>query len=120
MHIGVVELLEGAVVQRLTDALHQVVVKIQVVHNGQTHPQQLVRFLQMADVRAGEVAADRAIAVRVNGRLVALIFQVLDVDDAVPGEQVAVAGVTAGHNAVEQVNTAVDALDDVARGADAR
>ena len=37
MHIGVVELLEGAVVQRLTDALHQVVVKIQVVHNGQAH-----------------------------------------------------------------------------------
>ena len=33
LYTSVVELLEGAVVQRLTDALHQVVVKIQVVHN---------------------------------------------------------------------------------------
>ena len=36
MHIGIVELLEGAVIQCLADALHQVVVEIQVVHNRQT------------------------------------------------------------------------------------
>ena len=96
MHIGVVELLEGAVVQCLADALHQVIVEVQVVHDSQAHAQQLVRFLQMADIRAGEIAADRAVTVRVDGRLVALVFQVLDIDDAVPGEQMPVARVAAG------------------------
>ena len=42
MHIGVVELLEGAVVQCLADALHQVIVEVQVVHDSQAHAQQLV------------------------------------------------------------------------------
>ena len=93
MHIGVVELLEGAVVQRLADALHQVIVEIQVVHNRQTHAQQFIRLLQMADVGAGEIAADRAVAVRVDRRFVALILQIFDVDDAVPSKQMAVAGV---------------------------
>ena len=55
MHIGVVELLEGAVVQCLADALHQVIVEVQVVHDSQAHAQQLVCFLQMADIRAGNI-----------------------------------------------------------------
>ena len=95
MHIGVVELLEGTVVQCLADTLHQVIVEVQVVHDSQAHAQQLVRLLQMADIRAGEIAADRAVTVRVDGRLVALVFQVLDIDDAVPGEQMPVARVAA-------------------------
>ena len=109
----------GAVVQRLADALHQVVVEVQVVHDSQTHAQHLVRLLQMADVGAGEIAADRAVTVLVNGALVPLIFQILDVDDAVPGKQMAVAGIPAGHHTVKQVDAAVDRLDDVAGGAHA-
>ena len=114
MHILIMELLECAVIQRFTNPLHQMIVEIQVVHNSQTHTQHFICLLQVADVSAAVIAADRAIALRVNGLFVTLIFQVFNVDDAVPCEQVAMAGVAAGHNAVKQIHTAVHALNDVA------
>ena len=73
--------------------------------------------LGVPQVGAAEIAAHRAIALGVDGALVLFVFQVLDVDDAAPGIQVAVAGVAAGHDAVEQVHPAPDALDDIAGGA---
>ena len=42
---------KGACIQFIADALHQVVVEPQVVHDGQTHPQQLFRLEQMAGSR---------------------------------------------------------------------
>lgn len=87
MHILIMELLKCAVIQRFTNPLHQMIVEIQVVHNSQAHAQHLIGLLQMAYVGAGKVAADRAIAMRIDGRFVALVLQVLDVNDAVPGEQ---------------------------------
>lgn len=119
MHILIMELLECAVIQRFTNPLHQMIVEIQVVHNSQTHTQHFICLLQVADVSAAVIAADRAIALRVNGLFVTLIFQVFNVDDAVPCEQVAMAGVAAGHNAVKQIHTAVHTLNDVAGGANA-
>ena len=95
------------------------VVEPQVVHDGQTHPQQLFRLEQMADIGAGVVPAGRAAAGGVDGALIALVLGILDVDDAAPGVQVAVAGVAAGHNAVEQVHAAGNGFDDVAGCADA-
>ena len=89
MHILIMELLECAVIQRFTNPLHQMIVEIQVVHNSQTHTQHFICLLQVADVSAAVIAADRAIALRVNGLFVTLIFQVFNVDDAVPCEQVA-------------------------------
>lgn len=96
MHILIMELLECAVIQRFTNPLHQMIVEIQVVHNSQTHTQHFICLLQVADVSAAVIAADRAIALRVNGLFVTLIFQVFNVDDAVPSEQVAMAGVRLG------------------------
>lgn len=77
MHILIMELLECAVIQRFTNSLHQMIVEIQVVHNSQTHTQHFICLLQVADVSAAVIAADRAIALRVNGLFVTLIFQVL-------------------------------------------
>lgn len=114
MHILIMELLKCAVIQRFTNPLHQMIVEIQVVHNSQTHTQHFICLLQVADVSAAVIAADRAIALRVNGLFVTLIFQVFNVDDAVPCEQMAMAGVAAGHDAVKQIHTAVHALNDVA------
>ena len=44
---------KGACIQFIADALHQVVVEPQVVHNGQTHAQQLLCLEQVADIGTG-------------------------------------------------------------------
>ena len=61
----------------------------------------------------------RTAAVFVYRTGVADVFFVEEVHFAVPGEDVAVAGVAAGHYAVEEVDAAVDGFEDVAGGADA-
>ena len=117
LDVFVVEGGEGAGVQLVADALHQVVVEPEVVHDGQPHPEQLFRLEQVADVGPAVLAAGGAAAGGVDGALVPLILGVFDVDDAAPGVQVAVAGVAAGHDAVEQVDAAGHRLEDVAGGA---
>ena len=85
------------------------------MHDRQTHSKHLARLEQVADIGAAVALADRAVAFRVDWGIVQLIFCVVDVDDALPGEQVAVARIAAGHDAVEQVDAAVDRLDNVDR-----
>ncbi len=97
---------KGACIQLIADALHQVIVEIEIVHDGQPHAQHFVCLEQVADIGAGVVPAGRTSAGGVDGALVALILGILDVDDAAPGVQVAVAGVAAGHDAIEEVHAA--------------
>ena len=85
------ELLIAALVQRRTNLLHEGIVKVEVVHDRQTHSKHLARLEQVADIGAAVALADRAVAFRVDWGIVQLIFCVVDVDDALPGEQVAVA-----------------------------
>lgn len=107
MGVFLVEFLKGAVVQRLTDALHQAVVEIQVVLDGQTHTQHLARLQQVADIAAGILTAGGAVALLVDGTGIVGILVIDEVAVALPGEHVAVAGVAAGHDAVEQVHATV-------------
>ena len=108
-----------ASVQFIADPLHQMVVEPQVMHDCQTHSQQLLRLEQVANIGAGIVAAGRAAAGGVNGALIPLVLGIFDVDDAAPGVQVAVAGIPAGHHAVKQIDTTGNRLNDVAWGANA-
>lgn len=85
------EFLKSTFVQSLTDALHQFVVKIQIVHDGKPHGQHFFCFEQMAQVRAGIAAADRAVTGRVDGLHIALVFRVFQIDGALPGEELRVA-----------------------------
>lgn len=117
-HILAVESFKGPLVQRGADALHQAVIKIEVMHHGKAHAQHLVRLEQMAQVGAAEIAAYRAVAQGVDGVFVPFILQVFDIDHAAPGVQMAMARIAAGHHAVEQVHAAPHALQDIARRAD--
>ena len=112
------ELGKGPGIQFFPDSLHKVVVEIQVVHHRQAHPQHFIGFLQMADIGTAEIAADRAITFRINGAFVPLILQIFNIDDAVPGKQMTMACVAAGHDTVKQVHTPVNAFNDVAGRAD--
>ena len=87
----------------------RLVVEPEVVRHGEAHGQHLLRLEEVAQIGARIPAADRAGALGVNGALVALILGVLDVDNAAPGEEVAVAAVARGHDAVEEVHAARDA-----------
>lgn len=96
---------KGAGIQFVPDTFHQMIVEPQIVHHGQAHTQHLICLEQVPDVGAGIVAAHRAAAGGINGTLVPLILGILDVNDAAPCIQVAVAGIAAGHNAVKQIHT---------------
>ena len=61
--------------------------------------------------------AGGAIASLFNGRKIILVFFVVDIDNAVVGEKMAMAGITAWHNAIEHINTAPNRFDNVGWGA---
>ena len=89
------------------------------MHHGKAHGQHLFRFEQVAQIGAGISPADRAVALRVDRLLIALILLIFDIDHARPREQVSVAAVACRHDTVEKVHAARDGFDDVPRCADA-
>ena len=78
-----------------------------------------MRLEKMPQIRSRTAATDGTVALAVNGRGVAFILGIVEVDDALPREQVSVAAVTRGHDAIEQVDAPCNALDEVGGGADA-
>lgn len=48
--------------------------------NAKPHCEHLFRLEKVADIRLGEAAAGRAVAFRVDGQRIALIFAVVEVD----------------------------------------
>ena len=107
---------EGAGLQRGADLLHQGIIKVEIVHDCQPHSQDLVALEEMTDIRPTEILANRAIAGRVDGKLVPLVFCVADIPDALGGKEVTVAGVSAGHNTVEKVHPQTDCLQNISGG----
>ena len=65
---------KGARIQRLPDARGELTVKIQVVHDRQTHGQHLLGLEQVVDVGAAVAPANRAVARRIDRPLVALVL----------------------------------------------
>ena len=55
------------------------IIKVQVMHNGQTHGQHFTCHKQMAQVGTGKGTAHRAVTVRVNGALIQLILFIFDI-----------------------------------------
>jgi len=80
----------------------------------QAHTQGLLGLDEVADVGAGVVAAGGAVAGQADGAGILHVLLVEEVDLTLPGEEVAVAGVSGGHDAVEEVHAHVDGLQDVA------
>src|SRR5262249_42429407 len=79
----------------------------------QAKPEDLVRREEVADVRARESAARRAIAFLVEWPLVEAEFSPLDVEPAVARERRAVPPHPRRRDAIEEVDAATDALDEV-------
>ena len=67
---------------RRADALHERIIKIQIMHHGKAHGQHLFRLEQVPQIGAGIPPADRSVALRVDRLLIALIFLIFNVDDA--------------------------------------
>jgi len=64
---------------RCADTCHERVIKIQIMHHGEAHGQHLVSLEQMAQIGTREPSADRAVALRVDRLLVALILLIFDI-----------------------------------------
>ena len=58
---------------------------MQIVHHRKAHAEHFVRLEQMAQIRAGKIAAAFAIARRIYRALIQLILRIFDVDDPLPG-----------------------------------
>ena len=104
---------KSTVIQLIPDDFHEVVVEVEVVHDRQAHAEHFAAFQQMAQVGAREIPAGRTVAVLVDRALVELIFGVVEVAHAFPGEQLTVTCIAAGHHAVEQVDAAVYGFQDI-------
>ena len=113
--ILLVKALEIIAIQRVANLLHQIVVEIQIVQNRQTHAQSFLCLDQMADIRTAVIPAGRTSAILVDGTGVSRVFLVQQIHLAVPGEQIAVAGVTGRHNAVEEIHTAMHRFQNILR-----
>src|SRR5262245_56440841 len=87
----------------LAQLAHQAEVVVQVVHRIEPRAEDLVRFLQVVQVRAAEVAAAVAPAGFVERPRVVAPTRVADLDVARAGEEPAVARVARRQHAVEKV-----------------
>ena len=108
----------SAFVDRFADLRHQIVIEIEVVENCQTHTEHFVRLEKMADITAGIETARRAITVGIDRQRISLIFAVIDIHRTLPGEDIAVTGISGGHNAVKEVNASVDGFQNIDRRTD--
>ena len=61
------ELCKTTFVKCLTNALHQCVVEVQVVHDGQTHTEHFICLEQMTDVCAGMTALTQTLVRSMQG-----------------------------------------------------
>ena len=97
---------------------HQFQIKEQVMNGVETRAQNLVDALQMVQIGAGEMAAGIAAACLVEWREIVPVTRIAQFDDAAPGEQPAIAGITRGQHAIEEINAGGNGVDDILRRSD--
>ena len=112
--IFLVKAFEIAAVERLSDLLHQIVVEIQIVRNGKLRANDLLRADQMANIGAAVVLARGTLTSLLDGAGISRVLFVGDVHLTLPGEEVSVTRVTRGHDAVEEIDTVVNCLQNIA------
>ena len=98
---------------------HQLLVVVQVVQRVQARAEDLVRFLQVVEIGAREMAAGVAGALRVERARVVAMARIADLEIAVAGEEPAVTRVARRQHAVEEVDARRDRLDQIFRRAHA-
>ena len=99
-----IEGFEITAVQSVADLSHKLVIEVEVMLYCKAHTDGLLRFNKVANIGTAVVAAGGATAIFVDGTGIAGIFFVHNIDLAVPGEHVSVAGITGGHYTVKEVN----------------
>ena len=114
-----IKLLVSALVECFADLFHKLVVEIEVMKHGKAHSEAFLCLEKMADVGAAVKTASGALTIGVDGSVVLGKSLVEKIDLALPCEEIAVACVTAGHYAIEEINASADSLDDIEGGADA-
>ena len=108
-----VEFLVSAFVECFSDLRHEIVIEIEIMKHGKTHTEHFVCLEKMTDIAARIESAGGALTIGVDRQRIALIFLVVDVHRTLPGEDIAVARVSRGHNAVKEVNASVYRLQNV-------
>ena len=113
--ILLIELLVSSLVESVSDLLHQLVVKIEVMENGKAHSERLSRLEEMSDISSRVVTAGGASAFLCDGTGILCVLLVEQIYLAAPGEEIAVTGVSRGHNAVEEVDATIHSLNNILR-----
>src|SRR5262245_3283429 len=89
---------------RVPQAAHQRLVEVDVVQREQARGQTLACAEQVPEIGAGPGAACDAFALGIERPGVALVLESLDVQRALPGEELPVARVARRHHAVEEID----------------
>ena len=101
---------ESAVLKALAYLLHEGIVEPEIVHDAQAHGEHLAGLEQVSDICSRMSAAGRAGALGIDRAQVALILCVVEIDYTAHGEKMSVAGIAAGHNAIEKIDAARNTL----------
>ena len=113
-----VEFLVSALVKSVSDLLHKVIIEIEIMENRKAHTKGFACLEEMTDVGSGVLTAGRTLTFLGNGARIFYILFVQKIDLALPGEEIAVSCITAGHYAVEEIYAAIYRLNDVLGSAD--
>ena len=90
-------------------------VECEIVNRSYLKCQEFFALKEVMQISAGVAVVDRCRAFRIDGREVVRPFGVAEIDNALPGEDLSVAAVARRHDAVEHIDTAFDAFENVHR-----
>ncbi len=110
---------ESLGVERGAHAAHELQVVVQVMRGGQHAEQHFAAAVEMVQIGARELSAGGAGAGVVKRSFVLLEAGVADAQIAEAGEQVAVARIACGHDAIEQVDARAHTVHQIFRRAHA-
>ena len=96
---------------------HQIQIIMEIMNGVEMIAENLPTLVEMAQIGAGIVAAGIAGALRIQRGLVVPVAGIFDGNFAGRGEQRTVAGIAGGHHAVKHIDTPIDTLHQIFRGA---
>ena len=77
--ILIYKLIKIVIIYSVSDIFHQTVVKMEIVHNAESHCKHLFAFKQMSDISSRKFLANRAAARRINRGEICLIFIIIEI-----------------------------------------
>ena len=115
LDIMLIEFLVSALIECFADLFHKLVIEIEVMKYRKAHSEAFVCLEEVADIGTAVETASGTLTIGIDGSVVLCESLVEEVDLTLPGEEISVARVTAGHYAVKEIDSAAYSLNNIER-----